>query len=136
MARKIYGNSAFVFSEESLSIDETNKLRASLGLAPLEVEEAGPKEGQLEGGDGSAKIYKEDGMEFVHKKAEHLGEKKRAEEMREKLQVSVASTLHVARNEQLILHRVLWLCLCVHRSRLRSKSFRRCATNADYTTRC
>lgn len=75
-----------IFSEESMSIEETNKLRASLGLAPLEMD-SGPKEREVEGNEGTEKIYKEDGMEFVHKKAEHLGEKKRAEEMREKLMV-------------------------------------------------
>uniref|UniRef100_A0A915Q0C2 SART-1 family protein n=1 Tax=Setaria digitata TaxID=48799 RepID=A0A915Q0C2_9BILA len=74
-------------NEESISIEETNKLRASLGLAPLEVD-SGPKEREVEGSDGLEKVYKEDGMEFVHKKAEHLGEKKRAEEMREKLQAA------------------------------------------------
>lgn len=74
------------FSEESISIEETNKLRASLGLAPLEID-SGSKEQEVEGGEGVEKIYKEDGMEFVHKKAEHMGEKKRVEEMREKLQV-------------------------------------------------
>ncbi|VIO99433.1 SART-1 family protein [Brugia malayi] len=74
-------------NEESISIEETNRLRASLGLAPLEVD-SGPKEREVEGSDGVEKIYKEDGMEFVHKKAEHLGEKKRVEEMREKLSVA------------------------------------------------
>ncbi|OZC06495.1 hypothetical protein X798_06517 [Onchocerca flexuosa] len=74
-------------NEESISIEETNKLRASLGLAPLEVD-SGPKEQEVEGGEGVEKIYKEDGMEFVHKKAEHMGEKKRVEEIREKLQVA------------------------------------------------
>lgn len=69
-----------------MSIEETNRLRASLGLAPLEVD-SGPKEREVEGSGGIEKVYKEDGMEFVHKKAEHLGEKKRAEEMREKLSV-------------------------------------------------
>ncbi|EFO21317.2 hypothetical protein LOAG_07174 [Loa loa] len=74
-------------NEESISIEETNRLRASLGLAPLEVG-SGPKESEVEGSEGIEKVYKEDGMEFVHKKAEHLGEKKRADEMREKLSVA------------------------------------------------
>ncbi|KAL3986047.1 SART-1 family protein [Acanthocheilonema viteae] len=74
-------------NEESMSVEETNRLRASLGLAPLEMDD-GPKEREVEGSEGIEKIYKEDGMEFVHKKAEHLGEKKRAEEMREKLLVA------------------------------------------------
>ncbi|CAG9530104.1 unnamed protein product [Cercopithifilaria johnstoni] len=73
-------------NEESISIEETNRLRLSLGLSPLEVN-SGPKEREVEGSEGTEKVYKEDGMEFVHKKAEHLGEKKRAEEMREKLLV-------------------------------------------------
>ncbi|VDK88079.1 unnamed protein product [Litomosoides sigmodontis] len=74
-------------NEESMSVEETNRLRASLGLAPLEIDSE-PKEREVEGSEGTEKIYKEDGMEFVHKKAEHLGEKKRAEEMREKLMVA------------------------------------------------
>ncbi|EJW76639.1 hypothetical protein WUBG_12453, partial [Wuchereria bancrofti] len=43
--------------EESISIEETNRLRASLGLAPLEVDN-GPKEHEVEGNDGVEKIYK------------------------------------------------------------------------------
>ncbi|KAM3716755.1 U4/U6.U5 tri-snRNP-associated protein [Dirofilaria immitis] len=74
-------------NEESISIEETNRLRASLGLAPLEID-SGQKEHEVERGESIEKIYKEDGIEFVHKKAEHLGEKKRAEEMREKLMVA------------------------------------------------
>ncbi|VDM96675.1 unnamed protein product [Thelazia callipaeda] len=73
-------------NETSMSVEETNKLRASLGLAPLELDD-GPKGQDLQG-TSTEKLYKEDGMEFVHKKAEHLGDKKKAEEIREKLQVA------------------------------------------------
>uniref|UniRef100_A0A0R3S044 U4/U6.U5 tri-snRNP-associated protein 1 n=1 Tax=Elaeophora elaphi TaxID=1147741 RepID=A0A0R3S044_9BILA len=81
------GTSSSSKNEESISIEETNRLRASLGLAPLELD-SGPKEREVEGSEDVEKVYKEDGMEFVHKKAEHMGEKKRAEEMREKLSVA------------------------------------------------
>ncbi|VDK18795.1 unnamed protein product [Anisakis simplex] len=76
-----------VVKEESLSIEETNKLRKQLGLAPLEMND-GPKAKESENGsDSKEKVVVEDGMEFVHKVPEHMGEKKRAEEVKEKLQV-------------------------------------------------
>uniref|UniRef100_A0A914R6W3 Uncharacterized protein n=1 Tax=Parascaris equorum TaxID=6256 RepID=A0A914R6W3_PAREQ len=74
------------FSEESMSIEETNKLRASLGLAPLEVDDA-PKVKESDSGEPGEKVIVEDGMEFVHKAPQHIGDKKRAEEVKEKLQV-------------------------------------------------
>uniref|UniRef100_A0A915CD57 U4/U6.U5 tri-snRNP-associated protein 1 n=3 Tax=Parascaris univalens TaxID=6257 RepID=A0A915CD57_PARUN len=72
-------------NEESMSIEETNKLRASLGLAPLEVDDA-PKVKESDSGDPGEKVIVEDGMEFVHKAPQHIGDKKRAEEVKEKLQ--------------------------------------------------
>ncbi|XP_076266874.1 U4/U6.U5 tri-snRNP-associated protein 1 isoform X2 [Rhynchophorus ferrugineus] len=63
---------------ESLSIDETNKLRAKLGLKPLEVNtsDVGKK------GDGKKK---DDLGEFYHKPAENLFEKAEREKIRAKL---------------------------------------------------
>ena len=77
-----------------MSIEETNKLRASLGLAPLEVNEGlkiknEDDEKTKEGG----KVVVEDGMEFVHKAAEHIGRKKEEEEVKEKLEVRIFSFL-------------------------------------------
>ncbi|CAB3399413.1 unnamed protein product [Caenorhabditis bovis] len=70
---------------DSMSIEETNKLRASLGLAPLQVEEN--KERDADDGTGE-KIYNEDGFEFRHRKAENWAEKKRENELKEKLEVA------------------------------------------------
>ncbi|KIH57841.1 SART-1 family protein [Ancylostoma duodenale] len=69
---------------ESLSIEETNKLRAKLGLAPLEVDDT-PK--TREGEDG-ATVHVEDGFEFRHKKPENWSDKKRDAEMKEKLEIA------------------------------------------------
>uniref|UniRef100_A0A0N5AQA4 U4/U6.U5 tri-snRNP-associated protein 1 n=1 Tax=Syphacia muris TaxID=451379 RepID=A0A0N5AQA4_9BILA len=75
-------------NEESLSIEETNKLRASLGLAPLEVtDQSDSKDGDKEVTKNGGKVFVEDGMEFVHKVPEHMGDKKRDEDLKEKLQV-------------------------------------------------
>ncbi|KJH50474.1 SART-1 family protein [Dictyocaulus viviparus] len=69
---------------ESLSIEETNKLRAKLGLAPLEIDDnAKTKESE----DG-ATIHIEDGFEFRHKKPENWSDKKREAEMKEKLEIA------------------------------------------------
>ncbi len=73
-------------NDESLSIEETNKLRAKLGLAPLEVDEK-PKIRDSDSGDPREKIVNEDGFEFVHKAPENIAEKKHGEVVREKLQV-------------------------------------------------
>ncbi|WKY09228.1 hypothetical protein Q1695_001970 [Nippostrongylus brasiliensis] len=69
---------------ESLSIEETNKLRAKLGLAPLEVDDGSKTR---EGEDG-AMIHIEDGFEFRHKKPENWAEKKKEQEMKEKLELA------------------------------------------------
>lgn len=63
-------------SQASLSIEETNKLRAKLGLKPLEVDNA-PK-------DDTSKI-KDDLGEFYHKPAQNNNEKVRAQKLREKI---------------------------------------------------
>lgn len=61
-------------------------MRAQLGLAPLELDDQS-KEREVTVDGNVEKVYKEDGMEFVHKKATHMGEKKKAEELKEKIQV-------------------------------------------------
>ncbi|CAP39028.2 Protein CBG22442 [Caenorhabditis briggsae] len=70
---------------ESMSIEETNKLRASLGLAPLETNDN--KERDADDGTNE-KIYNEDGFEFRHRKAENLADKKKEKEIKEKLEVA------------------------------------------------
>ncbi|VDM60880.1 unnamed protein product [Angiostrongylus costaricensis] len=69
---------------ESLSIEETNKLRAKLGLAPLEIDSA-PKTKEAE--DGTT-VHVEDGFEFRHKKPENWGDKKKESELKEKLEIA------------------------------------------------
>ncbi|KAK6047387.1 hypothetical protein COOONC_15109 [Cooperia oncophora] len=69
---------------ESLSIEETNKLRAKLGLAPLEIND-GPKSREAE--DGTT-VHVEDGFEFRHKKPENWSDKKKEQEMKEKLEIA------------------------------------------------
>uniref|UniRef100_A0A0K0DDM9 U4/U6.U5 tri-snRNP-associated protein 1 n=1 Tax=Angiostrongylus cantonensis TaxID=6313 RepID=A0A0K0DDM9_ANGCA len=69
------------YHAESLSIEETNKLRAKLGLAPLEIDDT--KEAE----DGTT-VHVEDGFEFRHKKPENWGEKKKESELKEKLEIA------------------------------------------------
>jgi len=77
--------------QESLSIEETNKLREKLGLKPLQVEGSGDK-GTTEGIDrngrelqpGETRIV-EDSHEFIHKPAESIKDKMQVEKMREKI---------------------------------------------------
>ncbi|CAB3375524.1 Hypothetical predicted protein [Cloeon dipterum] len=73
-------------NSEALSIDDTNKLRAKLGLKPLKVDDgdggeksSGPKKtaAELMGG--------KDMGEFVHRAPENLGAKAKAEKLRQKL---------------------------------------------------
>ncbi|XP_017153392.1 U4/U6.U5 tri-snRNP-associated protein 1 [Drosophila miranda] len=75
-----------------LSVQETNKLRAKLGLKPLEVESgtskvtpASTSENKKSGGDSDLSSYKDEWGEFLHKPADNLKEKKEAEKLREKL---------------------------------------------------
>ena len=62
-------------SVESLSIEDTNRIRAKLGLKPLSVGNS-----SAANGDSSTKA------EFVHAPAEDLWKKKKEAEIREKLQ--------------------------------------------------
>ncbi|XP_047491011.1 U4/U6.U5 tri-snRNP-associated protein 1-like isoform X2 [Penaeus chinensis] len=73
-----------------LSIEETNKIRAKLGLKPLKVENAVPRtEGDEEEGKGDDTEEQKAGTstldEFVHKPAENLAQKLQVEKLREKI---------------------------------------------------
>lgn len=70
---------------ESLSIDETNKLRAKLGLKPLDIGSSSSS-----GNATSTKTHddgkkKDDLGEFYHKPAENLQEKAQQEKIKNKL---------------------------------------------------
>ncbi|KAH8378522.1 hypothetical protein KR093_011799 [Drosophila rubida] len=85
-----------------LSIAETNKLRAKLGLKPLEMD-SGPSKAAApaasgsgsgsqqqeskprSGGDKDLSAYKDEWGEFLHKPADNIQEKKEAEKLRDKL---------------------------------------------------
>uniref|UniRef100_A0A7G3B1I9 Putative u4/u6.u5 snrnp associated protein n=1 Tax=Lutzomyia longipalpis TaxID=7200 RepID=A0A7G3B1I9_LUTLO len=76
---------------DCLSIEETNKLRAKLGLKPLEVD-TGPiareKPSAEDGGDTDEpelKRHKDDYGEFLHKPATNFADTKQAEKIREKI---------------------------------------------------
>ncbi len=81
-------------SEESLSIEDTNALRAKLGLAPLNLDDA-PQVRDSESGDPNEKLVVEDGFEFTHRVADDLGEKKRQDSLREKLEARVLPLPHM-----------------------------------------
>lgn len=79
-----------------LSIAETNKLRAKLGLKPLEVETGPSKsapsassssqpENKRSATDKDLSSYKDEWGEFLHKPADNIKEKREAEKLREKL---------------------------------------------------
>lgn len=80
-----------------LSIAETNKLRAKLGLKPLEMDSgpskaapstsssSGQQESKKSGADKDLSSYKDEWGEFLHKPADNIKEKKEAEKLREKL---------------------------------------------------
>nr|CAD2174545.1 unnamed protein product [Meloidogyne enterolobii] len=73
-------------NEESMSIEETNKLRAKLGLAPLDLDDKTSTE-PVEKEDGSGeKVFTEDGVEIVHKPSRNWSEEKRQKELKEKLE--------------------------------------------------
>ncbi|XP_047986208.1 U4/U6.U5 tri-snRNP-associated protein 1 [Leguminivora glycinivorella] len=61
---------------ESLSIEDTNRLRAKLGLKPLEVQEKPDDDGK----------FKDDLGEFYHKPAANLAQQRRTEKLRERLE--------------------------------------------------
>ncbi|PSN34518.1 hypothetical protein C0J52_24454 [Blattella germanica] len=73
-------------SDQSLSIEETNKLRARLGLKPLKVEDIpGLKD---ENGEKKKEVEKEGGVdmgEFVHKPAENLAQKAHGDKIKQRL---------------------------------------------------
>uniref|UniRef100_A0A182K3N6 U4/U6.U5 tri-snRNP-associated protein 1 n=1 Tax=Anopheles christyi TaxID=43041 RepID=A0A182K3N6_9DIPT len=72
---------------DTLSIEETNKLRAKLGLRPLEVGSGSRSSDNSKGGEPerSTDKLKDDWGEFYHKPAKNLSEKTQEEKMREKL---------------------------------------------------
>lgn len=70
-----------------MSIEETNKLRAELGLAPLEVEEPSDEQAENVVRDDGGVLFKEDGVEIVHKAAKNLTEDKESSKVREKLEL-------------------------------------------------
>ncbi|XP_053957821.1 U4/U6.U5 tri-snRNP-associated protein 1 [Anastrepha ludens] len=81
---------------DSLSIEETNKLRAKLGLKPLEVDSGPTKPSstsiaaaaeakKVQPGEKELSAYKDEWGEFLHKPAANLKDKAEAEKMREKL---------------------------------------------------
>merc|ERR1739838_683468 len=74
-------------SSESLSIDETNKLRASLGLAPLKINSNKPKvENIKEEDEKNLEGTAIPDSDVRHKPAENLTTKSATEKMRERLQ--------------------------------------------------
>ncbi|XP_018330146.1 U4/U6.U5 tri-snRNP-associated protein 1 isoform X2 [Agrilus planipennis] len=68
-------------SSESLSVDETNKLRAKLGLKPLHIDSKSDKSSKQKE-DGKRK---DDLGEFYHKPAVNIATKHQQEKIREKL---------------------------------------------------
>ena len=75
-------------SSESLSVDETNKLRASLGLAPLKINSSKvePKTEEQMESEKSLEGTAIPGSDVRHKPAENLSNKSATEKMRERLQ--------------------------------------------------
>ncbi|KAG8223738.1 hypothetical protein J437_LFUL003103 [Ladona fulva] len=75
-------------SDNSLSIEETNKLRARLGLKPLKLEDGSPKKSADGSGEGSQPKVVDGGIdmgEFVHKPAESISEKVKSEKIKQKI---------------------------------------------------
>lgn len=62
-------------NQESLSVEETNRLRAKLGLKPLEAAEKPTEDGK----------FKDDLGEFYHAPAANIAQQKKSEKIREKL---------------------------------------------------
>ncbi|VDO93982.1 unnamed protein product [Soboliphyme baturini] len=73
----------------SLSVAETNKLRAKLGLPPLDVDQSkGTESAPRVNPDGSTeRVVTVDGSTFVHKPALNISSKKQQAKIREKLQI-------------------------------------------------
>lgn len=72
-------------SVESLSIEETNKLRAKLGLKPLEVSGSSSKDDSSRSKSKEDAKLKDDLGEFYHKPANNLAEKAQQEKIRSRL---------------------------------------------------
>ncbi|XP_067623930.1 U4/U6.U5 tri-snRNP-associated protein 1 [Eurosta solidaginis] len=78
---------------DCLSIEETNKLRAKLGLKPLELDNGPSKPSaavaaeakKVAPGEKDLASYKDEWGEFLHKPATNLKEKAEGEKLREKL---------------------------------------------------
>lgn len=68
---------------DSLSIEETNKLRAKLGLKPLQLDDGASSSKKKTSAEGEP-MHKDEWGEFVHKPANNLSEKLQAEKLREK----------------------------------------------------
>lgn len=72
---------------DSLSIDETNKLRAKLGLKPLETDKSAASTSSSSKPKVNAegnKLHKDEWGEFYHKPANNIAEKLHADKLREK----------------------------------------------------
>lgn len=79
----------YVFREEVMSIEATNKLRASLGLAPLETEEASTSSNNTKDDPilkESEKLFTEDGVKIVHSKPNNWSKEKSTSKQIEKLE--------------------------------------------------
>lgn len=71
---------------DSLSIEETNKLRAKLGLKPLEIDNARGESSSSKLGKSAVgnELRKDDWGEFYHKPANNISKKLEADKLREK----------------------------------------------------
>lgn len=70
---------------DSLSIEETNKLRAKLGLKPLQLDSSsGASSSKKKTNDDGDQMHKDEWGEFYHKPANNISEKLQAEKLRDK----------------------------------------------------
>lgn len=70
---------------DSLSIEETNKLRAKLGLKPLQIDSnEGSSSSKKKTSAEGEPMHKDEWGEFYHKPANNISEKLQAEKLREK----------------------------------------------------
>ncbi|KAI6237125.1 hypothetical protein M3Y95_00232100 [Aphelenchoides besseyi] len=74
-------------NEESISIEETNRIRAELGLAPLDLDEPSTTEESVTETQPGETLFKEDGVEIVHKPSKNWSDTKSEEKIREKLEI-------------------------------------------------
>lgn len=78
---------------DSLSIEETNKLRAKLGLKPLQTdsnEGSSAMKKSNAGKNEAEQMHKDEWGEFYHKPANNISEKLQAEKLREKFRQNKA----------------------------------------------